>query len=578
MKVAHLTTVDLSLRYLVLPQLEAASALGEAIGISAPGPFVPELEERGIRHVSLPASTRGMSVLADIRAMRQLWSALRMERVDILHTHNPKPGLYGRVLGRLAGVPIVVNTVHGLYATEESPLLKRLAVYVLEGIASRFSDAELVQNPEDLALLRRWRIAPPAKLLLLGNGVDLERFDPERVRAKRSQTREELGLLAHQVAVGMVGRLVAEKGIPELLEAAKLVDGSVRVFVVGPSDPDKADAFADRRDGHRVEFLGMRRDVDALYGAFDVFVLPSHREGFPRAAMEAAASGLPLVLTDIRGCRQVVERGVNGFLVPVGDPQQLAEAISKLAGDAALREEMGRASAAKARREFDEDKVVEIVIDTYRRLSRAKGLSWQLAQAGTHSVSIRQASKRDALPIAQLHVRRIDTGFLSTLGAGFLRLLYEALIGSPHGSVFVAETEDGVIGFIAGTEDTAGFYKEFLRRRFLSALLRLLPSLLRWSTWRRLWETLRYGGDGGEVAAELLSMAVAPSASGSGLGFRLVGRLQEWAEARGIEAMKVVVGDGNTPAISLYEKAGFGEATRYEIHRGVGSVVMTWRA
>ena len=96
MKVAHLTTVDLSLRYLVFPQLAATRDLGmDTIGISAPGPWVEDLEADGIRHVPLPASTRGMNPIADLKAAAQLWKVLRQERPDILHTHNPKPGVYG---------------------------------------------------------------------------------------------------------------------------------------------------------------------------------------------------------------------------------------------------------------------------------------------------------------------------------------------------------------------------------------------------------------------------------------------------------------------------------------------------
>jgi glycosyltransferase involved in cell wall biosynthesis len=180
-KVAHLTTVDLSLRYLVMPQLTAATRFGwEAIGISAPGPYVAELEAAGIRHIPLPTSSRGWGLRADLRAAGDLWRILREEKVDILHTHNPKPGLYGRILGRLAGVPIVVNTVHGLYATEDDATAKRAAVYLTEGVASRFSDAELVQSVEDLELMTRYHITRRHRSALLGNGVDLSRFDPER--------------------------------------------------------------------------------------------------------------------------------------------------------------------------------------------------------------------------------------------------------------------------------------------------------------------------------------------------------------------------------------------------------------
>ncbi|HIE21599.1 MAG TPA: glycosyltransferase family 1 protein, partial [Acidimicrobiia bacterium] len=241
MKIAHLTTVDMSLRFLLLPQLEAAKEHGEVLGISAPGPHVEELETRGIRHVPLEASTRGMSLSSDLRAAAQLWRIIRAERPDILHTHNPKPGVYGRILGRLVGVPIVVNTVHGLYASPESPMLKRAFVYALEGLASRFSDAELVQNPEDLELLGRLGITPRSKLRLLGNGVDLERFNPDRARESREAKRAALGLEPDDVVVGFVGRLVAEKGLPELIEAADRPDALLPIQLDVTSDAQVAD-------------------------------------------------------------------------------------------------------------------------------------------------------------------------------------------------------------------------------------------------------------------------------------------------------------------------------------------------
>ena len=171
-KIAHLTTVDLSLRHLLLAQIEASLAAGdEVLGISAPGPDVPFLEGRGLRFVELEGSTRSMRLRSDLRAARSLWRILRAERPDVLHTHNPKPGVYGRVLGRLAGVPRVVHTTHGLYAGPDDPTPKRVVVYAIEAFASRWSHVELVQNPEDLDLMRRWRIAPSRKLRLLGNGT-----------------------------------------------------------------------------------------------------------------------------------------------------------------------------------------------------------------------------------------------------------------------------------------------------------------------------------------------------------------------------------------------------------------------
>jgi glycosyltransferase involved in cell wall biosynthesis len=374
-KIAHLTTVDMSLRYLLLPQLEAAREMGESIGISAAGDSVPDLEAKGIRHIALTSSTRGMNLLADLRAIGQLWSVLRRERPDILHTHNPKPGVYGRIVGRLAGVPIVANTVHGLYATPESSFLKRVIVYTLEWVASRFSDVELIQSPEDFELLWRRRIMPRSKLQLLGNGVDLERFRPNP--ELREQVREELGLTAGQVAVGLVARLVEEKGVPELIAAAERLDDRYVVLIIGPKDHEKSDAVSDdllsRAEADGVRFLGMRKDVERLYQGLDVFVLPSHREGFPRAAMEAAASGLPVIATDIRGCRQVVDHGVNGYLFPVRDVDALTAAIVRVGADAGMRSEMSRASVELARARFDEREIVNRVMGAYADVAARKG-------------------------------------------------------------------------------------------------------------------------------------------------------------------------------------------------------------
>src|SRR5690606_39642253 len=189
----------------------------------------------------------------------------------------------------------------------------------------------------------------------------------------RARLRRGLGARDDQVVVGMVGRLVAEKGLLELFEAARLLDDRYLVVVAGPDDPEKPDALdrATIRDAEArgVRFLGMREDVDRLYGAMDLFVLPSWREGFPRAAMEAAASGLPVVATDVRGCRQVVDDGVTGLLVPVRDGAALAAAIRTLGDDPSRCLAMGEAAVARARQRFDERTVVDIVLATYREVA-----------------------------------------------------------------------------------------------------------------------------------------------------------------------------------------------------------------
>lgn len=579
--IAHLTTVDLSLRYLVLPQLEAPLSLGiGSIGISAPGPWVEDLKARGIQHIPLQSSTRGMSLISDLRAAWELAQALSRVRPDVLHTHNPKPGLYGRVIGRLLGVPIVVNTVHGIYAAPDDRLLKRAVVYLLEAVAARFSDVELVQSAEDTALMRRLHIAPRGRVEHLGNGVDLDRFDRRRLGPEvRREVRSELGVGPDAIVVGCVGRLVLEKGYAELLEAAEGLGEEFVVVCIGPEDPEKPDAvppaLIERAKRRGVKFLGMRTDVERLYMGMDIFVLPSHREGFPRSAMEAAAMGLPVIATDIRGCREVVDPGRNGLLVPVRDPDALRRAIQKLA-DRDLREELSHQARAKAEEAFDEKRVVARVLRAYTRIARQKGMT-ELAQklgSSQHAqLQIREARETDARFMAGMHIESIATGFLPTLGLGFMTLLYRAIVEDPEGLALIAEDESGPVGFVAGTHSTSGFYRRFVRRHGLRAGLLVLPRLLRPGVIRKLWESFRYGGEEQSEGAELLSMAVAGDRRGRGIGVAL-GR--ELLRRLSGSTVRVVVGSDNAVAIAAYQKMGFVPLSRIQVHRGESSEVLEW--
>ncbi len=352
-RVAHVTTVDLSLRYLLLNQLERIRDEGyEVAGISADGPDVAVIEAHGIPHFAVPM-TRRFTPLADLRALWAITRLMRRERFDIVHTHTPKAGLLGQLAARLSGVPVVVNTLHGFYFHDDTDPLPRRFYIWMERLAARCSDSILSQNEEDIGTAIAERIAPPELLKWLGNGIDVTRFDRRRLSdASLQALREEIGLEADSRVVGFVGRLVEEKGILDLLEAAKSVAATVpeaRFLIVGPYDED---------------------DIPELYALMDVLVLPSYREGFPRAPMEASAMGVPAVVTDIRGCRETVEPGVNGLLVPVGDVDALARALIELLTDEPRRRRMGEAGRAIAEERFDEQKVFERVLEEYERLLR----------------------------------------------------------------------------------------------------------------------------------------------------------------------------------------------------------------
>ena len=371
-RLLHVTTTDISLELLLGPQLRAFQAAGyEVHTASAPGSFVAALEADGIVHHPLAHATRATAPLEDAKALAELYRLFRRLRPDVVHTHNPKPGVYGRIAARLARVPLVVNTQHGLYAQRQDRLARRLPVYVLERIAAAFSHAELVQNEEDVATLLRLRV-PADKVQVLGNGIDLTRFRPDPT--VRAEVRAELGVDHDTIVVGAVGRLVWEKGYAELLHAARAILATrddVAFVVAGPFDADKGDPLSPgdvaAAEAAGVRFLGHRDDPERLYQAFDLYVLASHREGFPRSAMEAAATGLPIVACDIRGCRQVVVHGTTGLLGPVRNPAALQVNIERLLDDADLRTSMSEAALAKAAADFDQQTVIDRTLATYAR-------------------------------------------------------------------------------------------------------------------------------------------------------------------------------------------------------------------
>ena len=375
-RLLHVTTTDISLELLLGPQLRAFRDAGyEVHTASAPGPFVAGLVADGIVHHPLRHATRALAPGRDLAAFAELYRLFRRLRPEIVHTHNPKPGVYGRMAARAARVPLVVNTQHGLYAQPGDRLLRRWPVYGLERLAAACSDVELVQNPEDLETLARVGV-PRSTLRLLGNGVDLDRFAPQPQHVRKA-VRAELGVDDDGIViVGAVGRLVWEKGYAELFAAARSLlarRSDVVVVVAGPFDADKGDPLTPTdvaaAEAAGVRFLGHRDDPERLYAAFDIYALASHREGFPRSAMEAAASALPIVASDIRGCREVVEHERTGLLVPVRDPEALEAAISRLAGDPLLRRRLGEAAVAKARAEFDQQRVIERTLDAYAQLN-----------------------------------------------------------------------------------------------------------------------------------------------------------------------------------------------------------------
>ena len=380
--VLHLTTTAVSLDWLLLPQLQAFAERGyDVVTASAPGDHVESISSAGFRHISIESFSRNMDLRSDTAAWGELGAVLRTVKPAILHTHNPKPGVIGRLRGRWS-VPIVVNTVHGLYAQPHDPLRRRMPVYAAERFAATFSDAELVQNPEDVAILERLYV-PRNRVHYLGNGIDLDRFSPTpKLRRSARAMRRRLAIAPSTPIIGMIGRLVWEKGYRELFDAVRQLRArngeAFAVVIVGPDEVGKADAVGaheiERMRELGVHFVGRRDDVELWHELFDIFVLPSYREGFPRAAMEASALGTPVVASNVRGCRQVVAHDRTGLLVPSRNGPALADALEQLVWNRTLRTEFGAAGRRRALAEFDQDRVIARTEAVYRSLLVSRGL------------------------------------------------------------------------------------------------------------------------------------------------------------------------------------------------------------
>jgi len=360
----------MSLALLLATELSVDVGVGHTVfGISAPGEYVACVERLGVEHVPIPALTRSWSTPADARAFTQLVRTLRRLHLDVLHTHTPKAGVMGRIAGRLAGVPVVVNTCHGLWARPDDRLLKRTFVYGLEGLATLFSDFELFQNAEDARTMRRF--LKPGRWQVVGNGIDLDRFVPDP--DGRARVRADWGVRDDQLVVGTIGRRVREKGLAEFAQAAHALGDRAAFVWVGPEDDTDAATTVPHQDA--IQFVGERTDMPAVYSALDVFVLASYREGFSRASMEAAACGKALVLSDIRGCREIGKDGEHLLLVPARDGQALARTIVRLLDEPELRAALGDAVQKRAHNRFDQRQIARASLAAYTTVLSARSVA-----------------------------------------------------------------------------------------------------------------------------------------------------------------------------------------------------------
>lgn len=329
----------------------------------------------GFELVPLGLRRRGRNPVGETTAIVEILRLYRRVRPDIVHQVALKPALYGTLAARLAGVPVVVNALAGLgyvFASDDAAArrLRPAVTTAFRLLLDRPGQHVIVQNPDDHRLLVDAGTVGAKRISVIrGSGVDCEHFRP---------TPEFPG----PPVAALVARMLWDKGVGEAAEAADILrrDGAdVRVVLVGRPDPDNPRAVPTQtlrkwNDIGRLEWWGHRDDVAGVWAQAHMAILPTtYGEGLPKCLLEAAACGRPLIATDAPGCRELVEDGVTGLLVPPRDPAALAAAIRRLATDAELRRRLGAAARRAVVERFSDAVIVGEVMELYERLLAAAG-------------------------------------------------------------------------------------------------------------------------------------------------------------------------------------------------------------
>lgn len=380
-RVIQLSAVDFSIRQFMIPLMTELRRIGYDVGFAcSPGTGCADIEAKGFSFYSNYIS-RAFRIGKHLKSLVTTFLLLRKAKVKILHVHTPIAALLARPMAKLAGVPLVFYTAHGFYFHGRMPWWKKMPHVIVERFGAMFTDFLFTVSAEDEATALRLGIAKDGRVLTIYNGVDTTHFDPNRFsESDRNEMRHQLGIAEAAPVLGIMGRLVREKGFFEYFRAAaeikKQVPG-VRFLIVGdvlPSDYDvaKEDMLACARDlgiAQDLCWAGLVPDPAPYLAVMDVFTLPSYREGMPVSMLEAMSMGLPQIATDIRGCREEVVPEETGWLVPVGDHMALAECAVRLFKNPKLLRTMGEASRRRVLERFDIVKVVAEQIKVYERLA-----------------------------------------------------------------------------------------------------------------------------------------------------------------------------------------------------------------
>ena len=378
MKVLQLAARMLSLERFALPLMQRLR--DDGFDVEALGQF--DGTERCMREEGFPVhdwdAGHSFNPLRVLGARRRLARFLRDRKFDIVHSHCSFGGIVGNPTAHRYA-PHLIYTQHGFYVHEGLNPLLRSAWLRLESIGLRPADHVICVSLAEQQLARTLRVGPPEKFVRVpGAGIELAKFQfsaEDRTKRRRA-VRDELGLSDDEIVLLTVSRLTRDKGYTEMIEATRVLRDNGHQFILLAAGSGKDEA-AIKRDIQRAgvedifRLLGWRDDVRDLYCAADIFVFASHREGLPISPIEAMASGVPVVLSDLPGCREEVEDGVSGLIFRTGDRQELAACLSKLINEPERRAELGRAAREQAA-SFDIHRVLDRQAELYREIAASR--------------------------------------------------------------------------------------------------------------------------------------------------------------------------------------------------------------
>lgn len=354
--------------------------ISDVYGENTDGYYSDVIKFWGVHHVPLKMD-RHINPFEDIKYMVSLYRIFREFKIGIVMNISTKPNIYGSIAAKLAGINKILCSVwgRGTVFLEKSGFkanVLRVVLLILYSISFRLSKKVWFTNINDYNYFITHKTVPRRKIILTKNYVNADDYRPYTLPDERlAVLREELYLNGQDKMVIMVGRMILAKGVREFIEASKILGDkmpNVKFILVGPEETTSPDAvpteyLREACMSNNFRWLGFRRDVKDLYSMSDLAVLPSYyREGgYPRALTEPMAMGKPVIAADSVDCRNPVEHGENGYLVPIKNSRALADAIENLMRDDQKRQQFGLYSRLKVKREYDEKVIVQNVVDAF---------------------------------------------------------------------------------------------------------------------------------------------------------------------------------------------------------------------